>query len=364
LGTGKMSFRGDLILSKHFNKKADIHAALGYQINQDPDTIDIGNALKWGVGLNLPACNKLQLQAEVVGTQYSGASIDQTNPIDLVVGPALWLKPGFFIRPAISKNLTFDDRGLGSSAKSSMGKQITIGYTPGTPCCEVYIPPPPPPPAVNKAPTAACEIEKSQILPGETVRARAVASDPDGDALTYQWTASDGRVVGGGAEVTFDSTGVVGPATVTITVNVSDGRGGSAKSNCQVRIEEPKRAPEPVSCTSGGFPRNLARLNNMDKACLDDVASRVKQDPRGRVVIIGHADKGERYPEVIGRKRADAVKGYLVKERGIEEARITVKSAGAAKPVDPGKTVAARAKNRRVEIFYVPEGATLPEDDD
>ena len=35
-----------------------------------------------------------------------------------------------------------------------------------------------------------------------------------------------------------------------------------------------------MTCTSGGFPRNLARLNNVDKACLDDVASRLRTDPR------------------------------------------------------------------------------------
>ena len=49
---------------------------------------------------------------------------------------------------------------------------------------------------------------------------------------------------------------------------------------------------ETITCISGGFPANLARLNNVDKACLDDVASRLRQDPRSRVVIVGHADSG------------------------------------------------------------------------
>jgi OOP family OmpA-OmpF porin len=127
-------------------------------------------------------------------------------------------------------------------------------------------------------------------------------------------------------------------------------------------VEKPKL--EAVTCTSGGFPRNLARLNNVDKACLDDVASKLRQDPRSRVVIVGHADSSERYPEVIGRKRAEAVKAYLVKERGVDESRVTAKSAAAARPLDTGKTAAARAKNRRVDVVFVPEGATSPEDDD
>ncbi len=364
LGTGKFSAGGDLILSKSLNRAADIHGSIGYQVNSDPDGINIGNAFKWGVGLNIPACRTFALQADLTGAKYSGASFEQTNPIDLVVGPVLWIKPGIFIRPAISWNLNFDDRGLNSASKTYTGRQISIGYHPGTPCCEVYTPPPPTPPPANRPPTVACTAEKSQILPGETVRCRATASDPDGDPLTYAWSASAGRVSGANTEATYDSTGVAPGTDVTVTVRVSDGRGGTAESICRIAVRAPQVKPEPITCTSGGFPRNLSRLNNVDKACLDDVASRLKQDPRSRVVIVGHADKSERYPDVIGRKRAEEVKNYLVKERGIEESRITVKSAGASKPLDTGTTAAARAKNRRVELIFVPEGATAPEDDD
>jgi outer membrane protein OmpA-like peptidoglycan-associated protein len=355
---------GDLVLSKHLGYGADIHGMVGYQVNSDPDGRDIGNAFKWGVGINVPSCRWFQVQAELVGTSYGGDDeFAQTNPLDLIVGPVVWIKPGIFIRPALSWNLNFDDRGLGSGSKTYAGRQIAIGYHPGTPCREVYTPPPPPPPPANKPPTVSCEVEKSSILPGETVRCRATASDPDGDPLTYSWSASQGRVTGSGAEATYDSSGVSGPADVTVTVTVSDGRGGTTSANCPLRIEQPRPKPEPVTCTSGGFPRNLARLNNVDKACLDDVASRLRQDPRSRVIIVGHADNRERYPEVIGRKRAEAVKAYLVQERGIEEARISVRSAGATKPMDTGTSAAARAKNRRVEVIFVPEGATPPEED-
>lgn len=364
LGTGKADFGGDLILSKSLGRKADLHASIGYEIKGDPDEVDIGNAFKWGVGINVPACRIFQVQAELTGKNYSGADFDQTNPLDLIVGPVFWFKSGFFIRPAISWNLNFDDRGLNSGVKSYTGRQISIGYHPGSRCCEVYTPPPPPPPPQNKPPTVACETEKSQILPGETVRCRATGSDPDGDALTYSWTASAGRVTGNGAEASFDSSGVPVGTTVTVTVTASDGRGGTAQSTCTIRVAQDERKPEAVTCTSGGFPRNLARLNNVDKACLDDVASRLKADPRSRVIVVGHADSSERYPEVIGRKRAEAIKAYLVKERGIDEARISVKSAGASKPLDTGKTPAARAKNRRVDVMFVPEGAVVPEDDD
>jgi outer membrane protein OmpA-like peptidoglycan-associated protein len=358
LGTGATSLEGALIVSKALGDAADLHGTVGYQLNSDPDGFDIGNALKIGGGINIPACRIFQVQADLLYTKYNGGDFEQTNPLDLVVGPVFWIKPGFFLRPAMSWNLNFDDRGLDQSSKSWTGRQIAIGYHPGTICHPIVAPPPPPPPPTNKQPTVSCEAEKSNVRPGESVRCRAVASDPDGDALTYDWTASAGKITGSGNSATWDSTGV--PAgSVTITVRVSDGKGGTATSTCTVRVETQTTA-KAITCIASGFPPNRDRLNNVDKACLDDVASRLRQDPRSRVVIIGHADSKEKYPEVIGRKRAEAAKSYLVKERGVDEGRISVRSEAARKPADTGTTEASRKQNRRVEIVFLPEGAELP----
>jgi outer membrane protein OmpA-like peptidoglycan-associated protein len=364
LGTGKASYGADLILSKSLNHQADVHASIGYLINSDPDNLNIGNAFKWGVGLNVPACRIVQLQAELTGLSYGSAAFDQTNPIDLIVGPVVWIKPGIFIRPAISWNLNFDARGAGSGMPTKSGRLLSIGFHPGTPCREVVAPPPPPPPPANRPPTVTVTCD-SPVLPGQVSKCHATAADPDGDPLTYAWSATAGRVAGTTADANFDTTGVAPGDCVPVTVRVDDGRGGTASATANVCVKAPeKKAEAQTLCTSSGFPRNLARLNNIDKACLDDVASRLRQDPRARVVVIGHADATERYPEVTARKRAEAIKGYLVKERGVDEARITAKSAGASKPLDTGKTVAAHAKNRRVEVIFVPEGAAPPEDDD
>jgi outer membrane protein OmpA-like peptidoglycan-associated protein len=367
LGTGKFSGGADLILSKHFNRKADIHASIGYEINSDPDGIDIGNALKWGVGLNLPACRMFALQAELTGRKYgdSDSNFEQTNPMDFVIGPVIWLKGGFFIRPAVSVNVNFDDRGLDSSLSSKAGKQIAIGYHPGTPCCQVAAPPPPPPPPPsNRPPTVTLDCAKDTVIAGETTPCHAAASDPDGDPLTYAWTASAGRLTGSGADTTLDTTAVPCGTDIVVTVTVADGRSGSASARDTVKVRCPETKVEVQTlCTSSGFPRNLSRLNNVDKACLDDVASRLKADPRARVVVIGHADSGERFPEVIARTRAESIRTYLVKERGIEDARISVRSAAATKPLDSGTSATARAKNRRVEVVFVPEGAVAPEND-
>jgi outer membrane protein OmpA-like peptidoglycan-associated protein len=257
------------------------------------------------------------------------------------------------------------DATAGNSSAKKSGKQISIGYHPGTPCCEVYVPPPPPPPPPNRPPTVSLDCVKETVLAGETTPCRATAADPDGDPLTYAWSTSAGKVAGTGPDAVFDSASVPCDTTVTVTVQVSDGRSGTAQATDTVRVICPERPkPEPVTCTSGGFPRNMSRLNNVDKACLDDLAARMRQDPRSRIVIVGHADKSEPNAEVIGRRRAEAIKTYLVKERGLDEARVTARSAAATKPLDTGTSAMARAKNRRAEVTFVPEGATLPEDDD
>jgi outer membrane protein OmpA-like peptidoglycan-associated protein len=364
LGTGTSGGAFDLVLSKNLDYKADLHASVGYEFQSDPDNVNIGGAFKWGVGLNVPACEKFSLQAEITGKSYGSADFDQTNPVDLVVGPVIWIKPGIFIRPAWSYAFNYDGRGAGESSGKKSGRHISVGYHPGTRCCEVYTPPPPPPPPANRPPTVSLNCLKDSLLPGETTDCRATAADPDGDPLTYTWSASAGRVTGSGPDAKLDTAGVPCGTNITVTVTVSDGRGGTASATDTVRVVCPEKKPEAVTCTSGGFPRNLARLNNVDKACLDDVASKLRQDPRSRVVVVGHADKGERNPNVVARRRAEAVKSYLVKERGIDEARISTREVGATRPLDTGTSVMARAKNRRVEVIFVPEGATVPEDDD
>jgi len=381
LGTGKASFGADLILSKTLNYGADLHAMVGYELSGNPDrpgaittpgAIEdifpgpdfVANAFRWGVGFNVPACSRFQLQAELSGKSYGDTTVSQTSTADLIVGASFWLRPGLYVRPAYVYALGYDGRGRDVSSAKRSGFNLSLGYHGGTPCCEIYTPPPPPPAPTNRPPTVSVTCEPSPVLPGQVSKCRASASDPDGDPLTYAWSAGSGRITGSNAEASLDTAGITAGDCAPVTVKVSDGRGGTAEATTRVCVQEPpKPKPEAVSCTSGGFPRNLSRLNNVDKACLDDVASKLRQDPRSRVIIVGHADASERYPEVIGRKRAEAVKAYLVTERGMAEARITARSAADSMPLDTAKNARARAKNRRVDVIFVPEGATVPEDD-
>ena len=174
--------------------------------------------------------------------------------------------------------------------------------------------------------------------------------------MTYTWTTSAGRIIGANASVQLDTTDVSGPASLIATVRVADGRGGDAEASCNLRIPAPTPTPQTMTCAATGFPQNRSRLNNVDKACLDDVALRLREDPRSRVLIIGHADRTEARPDLLSRQRAEATKTYLVGERGVDASRITVRGVGTSQ----AQAAPALKGNRRVEVIFVPEGASAP----
>ena len=60
--------------------------------------------------------------------------------------------------------------------------------------------------------------------PNMTIRVQATAADPEGDVLIYNYKVTGGRLVGTGANVTWDLSGVM-PGTYTITSGVDDGCG-------------------------------------------------------------------------------------------------------------------------------------------
>jgi outer membrane protein OmpA-like peptidoglycan-associated protein len=278
---------------------------------------------------------------EIVGSG-SGVQLDTRG-----VNPTVGAPP-----VPVTVTVTVDD-GRGGTASGSA--TITVNSPTPPPA-----PPPNRPPVIDSIDYAVVGTPQvpGQITDGENVRIRAVARDPDGDPLTYSWRASAGRLAVNGPEAILDTSGVTaGPGApsvnITISLMVNDGHGGTDSDSRTLTVHSVKR-PEAARLPDLEFPRRSARVNNVHKAILDDAVLRLRQEPQAVLVIDGHADKGE--SANIARRRAENVKNYLVREKGIDQNRIVVRGFGADRPHPSGD----RRKNPRVELWIVPAGAEMP----
>jgi hypothetical protein len=187
------------------------------------------------------------------------------------------------------------------------------------------------------------------VLIGERVKIAGQGSDPDGDTLTYSWRTNGGQVVGSGASVDLDTSGVA-PGKYTVTGRVDDGRGLAADCTVGVEVQAPPPPPQASKVNECEFTHvGIPRVDNACKRILDDVVLRLKNEPRGTIVIVGYADPKELKPDALAQKRASNTKDYIV-SNGVDGTRITVRGASGQKGADK--------ENRRVDIIWVPEGAT------
>ncbi len=197
----------------------------------------------------------------------------------------------------------------------------------------------------NQCPTVTLSVDKTSARPGETVTFTAAATDMDDGAgpVTYEWTASQGSLARvSDSEVTLDTTGLTGEVEVSVTVGTRD---PDCLRTARVTIDVlPGCGLSPIQkCPPCDFLRNRA---DVDEACLqilDDVAVRMGADPTTSLVVDGHRDKGER--RVVALKRAEAVRDYLVDEKGIDTTRILIRSFENECPKTPS-----------VEIYFLPQG--------
>ncbi len=196
----------------------------------------------------------------------------------------------------------------------------------------------------NQPPTIECLTTTVDVASGGSIELRARASDPDGDKLAYTWSATGGSVSGTGDTATFSAAGV-SAGSYAVTVTVDDGRGGKASCSMTVNVSE-RLSITKEKC--GFFAPLGSRVDNCAKAILDDLAVRMKNDPKLHANVIGYTDSTEKRKK-LGENRAKAVAAYLEKQ-GVEASRMTITDGGANNPVGDNKKAAGRKLNRRVEI--------------
>jgi outer membrane protein OmpA-like peptidoglycan-associated protein len=115
------------------------------------------------------------------------------------------------------------------------------------------------------------------------------------------------------------------------------------------------RQPQDLRTDEIHFEPGSARLTNIAKAILDEVALRMKQEPSSTALVIGYTDDRENTGanRDLDRRRAEAVRDYLVSRHGIDASRITVEGRGTSDPVGDNTTAEGRLRNRRVVIRLV-----------
>ena len=87
------------------------------------------------------------------------------------------------------------------------------------------------------------------------------------------------------------------------------------------------------------------------QAILQEKAAWMNDNPDAAIIVEGHCDERgtEAYNLALGERRAAAAKNYLI-DLGIDSQRILTISYGEERPIDPSKTEAAWAKNRRAHF--------------
>ncbi len=77
--------------------------------------------------------------------------------------------------------------------------------------------------------------ENQRLRIWRTVTIECIAEDPDGDELSYSWPRpTGGKIQGEGAQVGWTAPGV--PEDYTVTVIVTDGRGGEAEASVDFTV--------------------------------------------------------------------------------------------------------------------------------
>ena len=88
----------------------------------------------------------------------------------------------------------------------------------------------------NEAPVVTSVIAGPQaIYLGDVCTVTCVATDPDGDPLTFEWAGSQGRVDGKGSEVSYTPTSCCLGGNPVIVI-VRDGRGGETRAETYVAV--------------------------------------------------------------------------------------------------------------------------------
>lgn len=290
-GGGGFGSRGDILVTAfadaRLRKWANLSANIGYNWNSsvkngDVTLLDRPDELLASIGVDFPVNKHFQPIAEFRSLQYVGGRTPnafENNPKDGIIGarifPVRWAGLGFAYRYNFNQQDrdSFDDSESFTS-RATIPCSVSNGPSEGGGCTPTVVtnnfqgipqgfqPSSDPNGFIvqawigrrNKrqgdvvnlpANVTALTVSDTAITLGcrpgfrpregttcndaTTVSVATTAVDPENDVLTYNYTVSGGRIVGTGANVSWDVTGLQ-PGTYTITSGVDDGCGLCGKT--------------------------------------------------------------------------------------------------------------------------------------
>ena len=369
--TGKPDGAFDVIVSKDLGA-LEAAAYGGFTFRGDPDGIDLPNSIRWGVGAGIPIANSFKLFGEVNGefladdtlrldTPIIGPDGSESalvsplkNPVDLTLGLQWYGASGFYIGAGVNVAAIHDDRRLAgrvSKTGDRLGLLVRIGYHPGV---TVYVPPPPPPPPppANRPPRVTLTCDPCEIMVGEESQLRADASDPDGDALEYRWSAPAGDFQGEANRATRPWQAPDEPGRVPVTVTVDDGRGATASDTVTIDVTAPPPPPaREYVFEDVHFDFHRYTLRDGAARVLDEVVAALQDDPNLSIQIEGHTCNigTAEYNLALGERRANSVEEYLA-SRGVGGGRLQTISYGEERPQHDNTREETRRLNRRAAL--------------
>lgn len=273
----------------------------------------------------------------------SKASINEDTQGD-VIPPSLG-NPADFPRRALAEMIVLSVNAKSSTAMiTSALEDVHVGDG-----VEMEEPPPPAPAAVAPAPTPhpptlACAAQPMTVRAGDSATITCQAASPDHREINVAFTSDRGRVRSRGNVATLD-TANLGPGPVTVTATASDDRNLTASATAMVNVEAPPPPPAAARASEVQFKPRGTYVDNRAKAVLDDVALRLQREADARALVKGYGAVDTPAGTRIATARANHVKTYLTRDKGIDPKRVDTATAHG------GDTA---------EIWLVPAGAPMP----
>jgi hypothetical protein len=200
-------------------------------------------------------------------------------------------------------------------------------------------------------PVVSVTAEPNSLKSGDASTITATGSSPDNRPLSYNCTATAGRLTGNGPTYTLDTAGVP-DSTISVNCTVSDDRNLTGSGNASVKVNVPPPAPVANDFGAIEFKHDLkrpTRVDNEAKGELDRYADALAAAPDSKGVVVGYAtteedatNKGSKFAA----ERAVNTKDYMTKEKGVDASRIEPRT--------------GTGSDQKTELWIVPAGATFP----